>query len=144
MNGKILILKELFFSQRNLAINSEGRRIYKIFMISYLLQCMFRNKTNFTLSFNGKFIQNRTKRIKDWFIFIEHKCYELYLKALKKDANTFLQYELIYYGAKKPIHCKVSNGPDEQLLDYILNKHGFKVVDEHIGTIKSEYQIVKI
>lgn len=144
MNAKLLLIKEIYSSKHILAISGEEKRIYNVLIFSYIKACVLKNPEHFTLSFNGKYIRNCRERMIDWFHYCIEKCYEVYYKTFKpNDDKTIRKYNLIHFGATKPIHIKISNCPNERILEEILTRHGFEIIDEHISTIITEYEVVK-
>lgn len=144
MRKRLSLVKEIYFSKKEAKSWYEEERIYKALLSAYVKACFFGKGESFVLHFAGKYVQSRKERITDWINYCEDKCYEVYLKAFKRnDDKTLRNYSLIHYGASKPVHIKVSNCPDEFWLDNILKRYGFKITDEHLYTINTEYVIGK-
>ena len=155
---ELLIRKKLYSSRHKLSIWNELKRIYNILLFSYIKACILKKTDSFLLSFSGKYIQNRKQRVSDWFHYCVEKCYKIPYKMfytiLYKVYETFKpnneKIALIKYkitkptNIHKPIHCKVSNCPNELILEHILTKHGFKIVAEHLYITATEYEISAI
>ena len=145
MKEELLLIKEIYSSKHKLAIRNYEKRIYNILLFSYVKACVLKKTEYYVLFFDGKYVQSRRERILDWLHYCIDKCYEVYYKTFKpNDDKTLRKYSLIHYGTKKPIHIKVSNCPNEWILEKILARHGFKIIDEHIYSIATEYEIGKL
>ena len=55
-----------------------------------------------------------------------------------------MSYELIHYGASKPIHVKVTNMPNEIVLEKFLKENGFQIVNEHLYSVSTIYDVARI
>lgn len=144
MRKKLSLVKDIYFSKKEAKNRYEEEQIYKVLLSAYIKACVFGKKESFTLHFAGKYVQDRKERISDWINYCKDRCYEVYLKSFKKsDDQTLRNYSLIHYGASKPVHIKVSNCPNEVLLENILRRYGFKITDEHFYSIDTEYVIGK-
>lgn len=73
----------------------------------------------------------------DWFYYFYNKTSELFYKVL----GIIYNENLVSYKAHKPIHLKVSNVPDEYLLENFLKKLGFIITSEHVYSVITEYEI---
>ena len=144
MMERLSLVKELYFSKKEAKNRHEEERIYKVLLSAYVKACVLGKEESFTLHFAGKYVQGRKERISDWINYCKDRCYEVYLKAFKRsDDKTLRNYSLIHYGASKPVHIKVSNCPNEFMLEKILRRHGFKIADEHLYSVDTEYVIGK-
>ena len=140
MKEKLLLVKEIYFSKRKLANRNEEKRIYNVLLCAYINACISKKTDKFVLFFDGKYIQNRKERVLDWFHYCINKCYEMFYKTFKPNDDKIL----MKYNSTKPIHIKVSNFPDEWILEQILTRHGFKIVDEYLYSTATEYEIAKL
>lgn len=137
MKGNLLIIKTIFRVKHELKIKKDEKSIYNIFLISYIKACILKNTNSFTLSFCGKYIQSNLERLLDWFYYFYAKTSESFYKIL----GVIYNENLVSYKAHKPIHLKVSNVPDEYLLENFLKKLGFTITSEHVYSVITEYEI---
>ena len=112
---------------------------------AYVLHCIVKRKPYFTITFNGCYLQSFPQRMLDWCSYVANCLYRFYLiHVTPNDDKTLQKYSLIHYGVSKPIHLKITNPPDEIELASFLRKKGFRVTDEHLYCVATEYEISKI
>lgn len=145
MKEKLAIARKLRISSKSFSKNSEHRKMFSKCYKIYVVECILKGKDNFQITFGGKYINNLPARIKDWLNYLLDNVYRFYLvHVTPKDDKTFRKYELIHYGVSKPVHLKVANTPNEWQLECFLKKNGFKIVNEHLYSEFSIYNIARI
>lgn len=53
------------------------------------------------------------------------------------------KYQLIHFKVLKPVHCKVSDIPNELILFFYLEDNNFKIVDKQLLGAKTVYYVVR-
>lgn len=138
---KISIAKKLKSARGNYIAKSY-RRMCLVVYRAYVLECIIKGKTNFTVNFKGRYIRRFSKRFGDWVGYFFESIYRLLLmirypkaKNLSYDQDVYknlssYHHHLIVEGAYKPKHIKVTNPPNEAVLTRFLNENGFELVDQ--------------
>ena len=141
MREELLLVKEIY-SLKQQAYRDDEKRIYNVLLASYIKACLLGKADNFVLIFDGKYTKSRKERVCDWGRYVVDKCAEVFYKTfMPNNDRTLRRYQLIHSGAMKPYHIKISNCPNEEKLEKILTRHGFKIVEEYIDSITTEYVI---
>ena len=118
MVEKILTATRLRRSWKSLSRNSDDDTLFRKIYWEYLRQCVLCGKESFILTFNGKYISDFSERLEDWVKYI------LGIRS-------------------KPLHLKVTNAPNEVIMNAYLMKNGFIVKNEELQSVKTIYEISK-
>lgn len=125
--------------------NIEYKKLCSKFYRTYLVECIIKGKDEFKITFNGNYIQSFSERISDWYHYVLNTIYKFYLVHFTpNDDRTLQKYSLIHYRVSRPIHLKVSNTPNEFILEGFLKENGFKIIDEHLYSISTVYVVAQI
>ena len=144
MREKIAIANQMRISRKNYSNNIEHKRICTKCYHTFLLECIIKRNDSFSLSYGEKYIQSFSKRLLDWVKYIWNVIYRFFLITfIPKNDKTIKNYELIHFGASKPLHLKIAEIPDEQFLNYFLKKNGFKIKEEHLSFNSIIYEVAR-
>ena len=147
---KLNIVKTLYNSSLTYSRNIANKKLFLKVVRSYFMQCILMGNDEFYLIFKGRYIHNLSQRLIHWINFFKDTVYRFILmhfvseKARNKIAKSFHDYELVNFGVCIPYHPKVTNAPDEFILESFLKKNGFKINDEFLYPVKTIYKIKKI
>ena len=144
MREKLAIANQLRISRKNYSNNLEHRKLCSKCYRTYVIECIIKGKSDFKVSFEGKYIQSFSERISDWFEYIGNIIYRfLLIHFTPKDDKTLKKYELIHLGVSKPIHPRIAETPNEWCLYDFLEKNGFKIKEEHLYSESTVYDVVR-
>lgn len=80
----------------------------------------------------------------DWYSYIWDNIYRFFLiHFTPNDDKTFKKYELIHYGVSKPVHFKFPKTPNEMILYAFLENNGFIIIDEHLYSQSTVYDVAR-
>lgn len=144
MREKLAIANQLRISRKNYSNNIEHKKLCSKCYHAYVVECIIRGKSDFKVSFGGKYIHSFLRRISDWFGYIGDIIYRFFLiQFTPKDDKTLKKYELIHFGVSKPIHPKIAKIPNEWCLYDFLEKNGFKIKEEHLYSKSTVYDVAR-
>ena len=145
IKDRIEIAKKFYFVAKKSVLHG---KIYKKLSLkcfnSYVYNCILKGENEFKLIFKGKYIHDTKTRIENWVRYFCDVIYTRFLILFKIDIKNYKQYELFYYGPYKPLHVKVTNAPNESILEQVLKDNGFKIKDEYLGSVDTIYYVAKI
>lgn len=143
MKEKIVIANQLRTARKKFS-NEEYKKICSKCYSAYVIEGIVKGKESFKISFGSKYIESFSKRASDWYRYIFDNIYRFFLIHFPpNDDKTFRKYELIHMEVSKPIHVKIPDMPNETILNYVLEKNGFKIVDEHFYAEKTVYDVAR-
>lgn len=144
MKEKIAIANQLRVSRKKFSNNLEHKKLCLKCYRTYVIECVIKGKENFKISFGGKYIESFSERASDWYRYIWDSTYRFFLiHFTPNDDKTFQKYELIHVGVSKPIHLKIAETPNETILYNFLEKNGFKIIDEHLYSESTVYDVTR-
>ena len=145
MREKLAIANQLRISRRSFSNNPEYKKICSKCYHAYIIECIFKRKKDFKIKFGGKYIQKFPERMLDWYNYILDIIYRFFLiNFTPNDDKTLRKYILIHFGVPKPVHIKIAETPNEDILEGFLTDNGFKVLDEHFYVESTVYEVTKI
>ncbi len=145
MREKLAIAKKLRISRKSFSNNTEYKKICSKCYRTYVVECIIQGKNEFSISFNGKYINSFPERAFDWYNYVLNSIYRFFLVHFTPNNDkTFKRYELIHFGVYKPIHHKITNIPNEIILEGFLKENGFKIVDQHLNSVSTVYDVARI
>ena len=143
MREKLAIAKKMRNSRKSFN-NIEHRKLCSKCYRTYIVECIIKGKNNFNLTFKGKYIHVFFRRLADWYTYVLDNIYRFYLvHVTPNDDKTLKKYNLIHYKVSKPVHLKTANTPNEFILECYLNENGFKIINEHLYSNSTVYDIVR-
>lgn len=145
MREKLALAKRLRNSRKIFSNNMEHKKLCSKCYRTYVVECIVKGKDEFKVVFGSKYIQSFPERVSDWYHYVLNSIYRLYLvHVTPNDDKTLQKYELIHYGVSKPIHLKIANTPNEFILESFLKENGFKIIDEHLYSEFTIYDVARI
>lgn len=144
MRGKLAIANQLRVSRKNFSNNLEYQKLCSKCYHSYVVECIIKGKKNFKVSFRVKYIRSFSERIHDWYRYIQDSIYRFFLiHFTPKDDTTFKKYNLIHFGVSKPSHLKIVETPNEWFLYDFLEKNEFKIIEKHLYSESTVYDVTR-
>ena len=144
MREKLAIANQMRNSRKSFSNNLEDRKLCSKCYHTYVIECIFKGKEDFEISFGGKYIQSFSERILDYYRYIIDSIYRFFLIHFTPDDDeTLRKYELIHFGVSKPIHCKIAKIPSEACLYAFLEENGFKITNEHLYSESTVYDVAR-
>ena len=145
MNQKLEIARQLRISNKNFSKNIEHKKIFRKCYQAYVIECILKRKDSFQITFKGKYTCNFSKRMEDWINYIFDSIYYFFLvHVTPNNDRTFHNYNLIHYGVSAPVHIRVTNAPNEIILEEFLRENGFKIIEEHLSSVSTVYDIARV
>ena len=87
---------------------------------AYIYQCIIIGKDEFEIKFDGKYVTTIRQRIIDYIYYFFKCIYRFFIiHFTSQNDNTLGKYSLIHGGVYEPIHVKITNIPNEYLLENI-------------------------
>ena len=135
---------QLRISRRGFSTHLEHKKLYSKCYRAYVMQCIIKRKETFRVTVRGKYVQSFSKRMYDWYRYILDKIYRFFLiHFTPNNDKTLAKYKLIHYKVSKPIHYRIVEKTSEIVLSSFLRKNGFKIIDEHLYSNLSVYDIAR-
>ena len=138
MKEKLVIAKRMINSRRSFN-NIEHRKLCSKCYRTYIVECIIKGKNDFKLTFKVKYIHCFSRRLGTYVLDNIYRLYFVHITP--SDDKTLKKYNLIHYKVLKPVHVKISDIPNEFILECYLNENGFKIVDEHLYSNYIVYDI---
>ena len=151
---KLEIAKKLNIALREWHLNKERYDLIKKIYFAFVFQCLFLDKDEFSLSFNGKCIRSFLERTQELIRYFDDCLYLFILKYLTTEAfryrithfpKNILEIRanfLLCYGVYKPTPVKDNNNPDETSMNYYLATFfSLEIKKKFLLPIKTKYII---
>ena len=111
---------------------------------AYVYHCIIKDEDKFSITFGAEYMNSFWERTLDWLEFFKDSIHRFYLvHVTPNDDKTFKKYELIHYGASRPIHIKIAKTPNETILEGFLKENGFVIEDEKLTSLSTVYYVEK-
>ena len=149
MLEKLKTAKNLRSSCKKITKNREHQKMLFKCYRAYVFQCIIKRSYYFQVLFKDTYVDSFSKRVKDWLNYALKQIYRFILLLFISDINpksskSYKIYDLIHYGVPKPIHLTEFKEPDEVILNYFLEKNGFKVKTKYFNLKSCVYCITEI
>ena len=145
LKEKLEIAKKLRDSSSRWSRNSINKELIEKCYRAYVIQCIFLGRDEFQLKFKGKHMKNFWERVSDWFDYIvDNSKKYLWLIFIPKRFRPKNKYPFLYVKIYKPYHPKLTNAPNEFILNSYLEQNGLKVIKEHLLPVDTVYDIAII
>lgn len=119
MKSKFKVLNKMRQVAKKTGNTKEKKRLFNKCFWAYFTQCLICGNEQFSLSFNGVYTRSFWERAKSWYMY-------------SKNPRKFLT----------PVFCKITNAPNEFVLEQYLKACGMYVIQEHLYPVKTIYDIV--
>ena len=145
LKEKLEIAKNIRLSSKRFSKNVIHKKLFKKIYRTYVIECILKGKDSFQLRFNGKYINSLSIRIYDWLEYIQNIIERsIFLIIVPKKFRSKKKFPFLYYRIFKPTHLKLTNAPNEFILNSFLEHNGFKIIKEHLGSVETTYDIARI
>ncbi len=142
MREKLAIAKKLRNSRKNFS-NKEHLKMCSKCYRTYIVECIIKGNDNFQIVFKGKYIRKLSQILSDWLYYVIDNIFGFDLVRIK--TNNITTYKIVHTSvAKPPVNVRVSPSINEYLLETFLNENGLKIVDEHLYSTSTVYDITRI
>lgn len=118
MKRKYQIARKMKYFYKKLGATKERRKLFRKCQRAYFIECILLDKDEFWLVFNGKYAQSFWERVKNWFRYI-----------LNPKTNC------------RPINLKITNAPNEAVLNRFLRYCDMEIKEEYLYPVKTVYNI---
>lgn len=140
MREKLKIANQMRVSRKSFRHNAESLKLYSKCYRAYVIECIFKGKENFKVSFGSNYIQSFSERVSDWYNYILGNVRRFFIIHFTNNGDRTLIAQL---GVSKPIHLKIAQTPNEWILYEFLERNGFRVANEHLSLSSIVYEIVR-
>ena len=125
MREKLAIAKKLRNSRKNFN-NKEHLKMCSKCYRTYIVECIIKGNDNFQIVFKGKYIRKLSQSLSDWLYYVVDNIFGFDLVRIK--TNNITTYKIVHTSVAKPP----------------VNGNGLKIVDEHLYSTSTAYDITKI
>ena len=119
MKKKLKTFRKMRLVAKRKGNTKEKKRLFRKCYMAYFMQCVIHADIKFTLRFNGVYTQNFWERFKAWYRY-------------SKNPKKYL----------RPIYSKITNAPNELVLEDYLKACNMYVIQEYLYPVKTFYDIV--